>query len=656
MRWRSCRSDGIGAICEFLRSRAGPATFRRTTACVHLSYVGTLLPPGFETLRAVFAAVARLRADDPAGVRALRLHFFGTSNQRTADAPARVLPDRRRVRRADVVTEQAPRLDYFDALAVLRDSTAVLLLGSSERHYTPSKVFPALVARAADARASCTRPATRPICSARSDGRRRIRLVTYDDETARRARRRDRRRARGAGRRARAIAADAVDATRARADVGVRARAAASRGVLDAVRARDSPIRLTIVADASGAVPRAVVPPHRRELPGDRSHRALRVATDARRSRARDSAARSSGTRRSLDGYRWHVVRDSRARRRRSRPRRFRGLDVHGDRRGADATTEPDVVLVPGWHSITLVRAILAARRARHSRPLSRRHQQPARARRMARGSRGIVKTRALLRCIRRYLAVGRRSREYLLAHGVAADAHLRVAARRRQRVLRRERGAAPAPRRGRAAARAGCGARAGRFRRAVCRQARGAETSDRRRARRRATRPGRGAGRRGLGRVSTATCAPKPSGSASASRSLGFVNQSRARRGVRRGRLSGAAERHDESWGLVVNEAMATGLPAVVSDRVGCAPDLVSPGETGEVLRAGDRRGSGARARARARARRPRRRWRTPAARASRGTTSRPPPTGLVAACQSLATPIAAPPARASSPAAAAW
>jgi hypothetical protein len=29
---------------------------------------------------------------------------------------------------------------------VLRDSTAVLLIGSSERHYTPSKVFPALVA------------------------------------------------------------------------------------------------------------------------------------------------------------------------------------------------------------------------------------------------------------------------------------------------------------------------------------------------------------------------------------------------------------------------------------------------------------------------------------------------------------------------------
>lgn len=42
------------------------------------------------------------------------------------------------------------------------------------------------------------------------------------------------------------------------------------------------------------------------------------------------------------------------------------------------------------------------------------------------------------------------------------------------------------------------------------------------------------------------------------------------------------------ETWGLVVNEAMASGLPAVVSDRVGCGPDLVLRGETGEVFACG--------------------------------------------------------------------
>jgi glycosyltransferase involved in cell wall biosynthesis len=43
------------------------------------------------------------------------------------------------------------------------------------------------------------------------------------------------------------------------------------------------------------------------------------------------------------------------------------------------------------------------------------------------------------------------------------------------------------------------------------------------------------------------------------------------------------------ETWGLVVNEAMACGLPAIVSDGVGCATDLVVPGETGFVYPAGD-------------------------------------------------------------------
>jgi glycosyltransferase involved in cell wall biosynthesis len=44
------------------------------------------------------------------------------------------------------------------------------------------------------------------------------------------------------------------------------------------------------------------------------------------------------------------------------------------------------------------------------------------------------------------------------------------------------------------------------------------------------------------------------------------------------------------ETWGLVVNEAMATGLPAIVSDRIGSANDLVVDGETGLVFRHGSR------------------------------------------------------------------
>lgn len=43
------------------------------------------------------------------------------------------------------------------------------------------------------------------------------------------------------------------------------------------------------------------------------------------------------------------------------------------------------------------------------------------------------------------------------------------------------------------------------------------------------------------------------------------------------------------ETWGLAVNEAMASGTPCIVSDRVGCAPDLITEGETGFTYRVGN-------------------------------------------------------------------
>jgi len=76
----------------------------------------------------------------------LRLHCFGTSNPSHSDA-YRVLPIARECGVADLVTEMPGRLDYLDALSVLTHASAVLLLGSSERHYTASKLYPALLSQ-----------------------------------------------------------------------------------------------------------------------------------------------------------------------------------------------------------------------------------------------------------------------------------------------------------------------------------------------------------------------------------------------------------------------------------------------------------------------------------------------------------------------------
>ena len=70
--------------------------------------------------------------------------------------------------------------------------------------------------------------------------------------------------------------------------------------------------------------------------------------------------------------------------------------------------------------------------------------------------------------------------------------------------------------------------------------------------------------------------------------RFAGFLNQSR---------ISEAYAAADalvlpsqtETWGLVVNEAMASGLPCIVSEQVGCSPDVIERGTTGEVHVMGD-------------------------------------------------------------------
>ncbi len=43
------------------------------------------------------------------------------------------------------------------------------------------------------------------------------------------------------------------------------------------------------------------------------------------------------------------------------------------------------------------------------------------------------------------------------------------------------------------------------------------------------------------------------------------------------------------EAWGLVVNEVMCAGRAVIVSDMVGCAPDLVRSGENGAIFRSDD-------------------------------------------------------------------
>jgi glycosyltransferase involved in cell wall biosynthesis len=68
-----------------------------------------------------------------------------------------------------------------------------------------------------------------------------------------------------------------------------------------------------------------------------------------------------------------------------------------------------------------------------------------------------------------------------------------------------------------------------------------------------------------------------------------GFLNREQIARAYAAADLFVLPSGWHETWGVVVNEAMNFALPVVVTDTVGCAPDLVHAGENGFVVPHGD-------------------------------------------------------------------
>jgi glycosyltransferase involved in cell wall biosynthesis len=64
----------------------------------------------------------------------------------------------------------------------------------------------------------------------------------------------------------------------------------------------------------------------------------------------------------------------------------------------------------------------------------------------------------------------------------------------------------------------------------------------------------------------------------------VGFQNQTQLSPFYHSADVMVLPSRHSEARGLVVNEALHHGVPCVVSRAVGCAPDLIEPGATGET------------------------------------------------------------------------
>ena len=285
-----------------------------------------------------------------------------------------------------------------------------------------------------------------------------------------------------------------------------------------------------------------------------------------------------------LEGYPCRVVRAARPQDR-VHSDDFWGLDVP-EIGSSVLESRPDVVLIAGWHSITLLRALRASRRARIP-VLYRGDTHLGNAPHGWRRPLWTIKTWLLLRSFTGYLSVGSRTRKYLRQFG-AHDARVWEAPHCVDNAFFAQAAAVYQTPTARATARASWGLAADDFvvlfvgklepkKRPL--DLVGAMARLGREARLLVV---------GSGALERA-CRDEAVRLGVQATWAGFLNQGELGRAYAAADCLALPSDWGETWGLVVNEALATGLPCVVSDRVGCAPDLVTPGETGEVFPATD-------------------------------------------------------------------
>ena len=102
---------------------------RSTSSTIKFIYAGAMLPKAYKPLEEIFKALNQLQPFQP-----LQLHFIGTLGTIKPIAEKHGLY-------GTTVFEHPDRIPYLDVLTQLEAADAVFILGSTEPHYTPSKVY-----------------------------------------------------------------------------------------------------------------------------------------------------------------------------------------------------------------------------------------------------------------------------------------------------------------------------------------------------------------------------------------------------------------------------------------------------------------------------------------------------------------------------------
>ncbi len=111
----------------------------------NMIYAGAMLPAAFPVLRRILEGVAALKNLAPEVISRLKVHFVGTGKSPGDPQGYNVLPLARELQVEDIVCEHPHRIGYIEVLNHLEQCSAVLVMGSTQPHYSPSKCYQSIL-------------------------------------------------------------------------------------------------------------------------------------------------------------------------------------------------------------------------------------------------------------------------------------------------------------------------------------------------------------------------------------------------------------------------------------------------------------------------------------------------------------------------------
>lgn len=119
-----------------------PYLFDHKQEKIQMVYAGAMLPKAYAPLEEIFKAIVENKAQF-AGVE---FHFIGTGKSTSDSNGFNIKPLAEKYRLwQTVVFEYPARIPYLDVLLHLNAADGIFILGSTEPHYTPSKVYQAVL-------------------------------------------------------------------------------------------------------------------------------------------------------------------------------------------------------------------------------------------------------------------------------------------------------------------------------------------------------------------------------------------------------------------------------------------------------------------------------------------------------------------------------